>query len=93
MGQGRDQAKTYLKENPAVALELRRKILELNKIGVITAASMVEAEAKENGDTDVKSALAKATDDKKATVPAAVSAKANGAAGKATTAAAPPKKH
>ncbi len=94
MGQGRDQAKTYLKENPTIALELRRKILELNKIGVITAASMVEADVKADGEeTDAKSALAKATDDKKATVPAAVTAKANGAAGKATTVAAPPKKH
>ncbi|MGE0763564.1 MAG: recombinase RecA [Bdellovibrionales bacterium] len=33
MGQGRDQAKTYLKENPAVMVELRAKILEAYGIG------------------------------------------------------------
>jgi recombination protein RecA len=92
MGQGRDQAKTFLRENPAIAQELRRKVLELNKIGVISAASMVEAEGKEGEETDAKSALGKAADEKKAVTPPAMAAKANGAAGKAS-APAIPKKH
>lgn len=33
MGQGRDQAKTFLRENPAAAAELRKKLLSLNGIG------------------------------------------------------------
>ncbi len=42
MGQGRDAAKEFLKANKPIAVELRRKILELNKIGVITPDSLVE---------------------------------------------------
>ncbi len=36
MGQGRDQAKQYLKDNKPLLESLRKKILELHKIGVIT---------------------------------------------------------
>ena len=35
MGQGRDQAKQYLKDNKPLLESLRKKILELHKIGVI----------------------------------------------------------
>src|SRR5687767_4815750 len=35
LGQGRDAAKQFLKDNPKETLELRRKILELHKIGAI----------------------------------------------------------
>ena len=52
MGQGRDQAKQFLKENKQAAADIHRKVLELNKIGVISSTSMVEAptaeEAKES---------------------------------------------
>jgi len=34
MGQGRDAAKDFLKNNKAIAEELRRKVLEVNKIGM-----------------------------------------------------------
>ena len=37
MGQGRDQAKQYLKDNKPLLESLRKKILELHKIGVIAA--------------------------------------------------------
>ena len=33
MGQGRDQAKNFLKEHPEAMAELRRKLLEMNGIG------------------------------------------------------------
>ena len=44
MGQGRDQAKQYLKDNKNVTEELRRKIFEINKIGA-SAATMADGEA------------------------------------------------
>ena len=68
MGQGRDQAKTFLKENKAVGEELRRRILELNKIGVSSAAASTDAEGAEagNGGPGAKEALKKAVDEKKA---------------------------
>jgi recombination protein RecA len=37
MGQGRDQAKQYLRDNKPLLESLRKKILELHKIGVIAA--------------------------------------------------------
>ncbi len=40
LGQGRDAAKENLKQNPALAVELRKRILELNKIGVILATNV-----------------------------------------------------
>jgi recombination protein RecA len=42
MGQGRDQAKQFLKENKHVTEELRRKIFELNKIGVISPVTLAD---------------------------------------------------
>jgi recombination protein RecA len=71
MGQGRDQAKQYLKENPAASEELRRKIFELNKIGVISAISLVD-ESVADGDEGMagmvssKESLKKADDKKSA---------------------------
>jgi len=49
MGQGRDQAKTYLKEHPDVMVDLRAKVLQANGIGPkgpATAAAPVSSEAK-----------------------------------------------
>jgi recombination protein RecA len=56
MGQGRDQAKTFLKENKSIAEEIRRKIFELKQIGVISPATMggSETEAKTDAKTDSK---------------------------------------
>lgn len=71
MGQGRDQAKQYLREHKEAARDLHRKILDLNQIGVISAASMIE-EKEGQGDEVVaaeaagKEALEKAVDSKKA---------------------------
>ena len=92
MGQGRDQAKNFLRENRPVAEELRRKILELNKIGVISAASLVEEGAAAPAPAPApgaaaapsapaggaaKDALKKAADDKRAApAPAAAAAAA-----------------
>lgn len=81
MGQGRDQAKNFLKENKPIFDELRRKILELNKIGVISAATLVEAEAGAPAPVTTagvggaaKDALKKAVDEKKAAPAAAPAA-------------------
>jgi recombination protein RecA len=87
MGQGRDQAKQYLREHKDIGQELRRKILDLNKIGVISAASMVEEggvqEASGEGDDAVSSAeLASAA---KAGVIAAAPAAAASATSAATS--------
>ena len=72
MGQGRDQAKQYLRDNKAGRLlSLRRKILELNKIGVITATDMVDKD-------DAKPAGGDLLEDsapKKLAAPAALAAK------------------
>lgn len=43
MGQGRDQAKTYLKENPEVLTKLRQQILEAYNIGPKSQAQKSEA--------------------------------------------------
>ena len=87
MGQGRDQAKQFLRENPHILEELRRKILELNKIGVISPMTMTEEEKKEalmdEGEEIGKEALKKAADDRKAAAPAPT----KGAAMKAAAAA------
>lgn len=90
MGQGRDQAKQFLRENPNIAAELRRKILELNKIGVISAMTMTEEEKKEalmdESEEVGKEALKKAADDRKAAAPAptkGATAKASAAPAKA----------
>ncbi len=88
MGQGRDQGKQFLKEHPEVSATLRAKILELNKIGVISAASLIDDADKgktaDEGDFEAHGALKKAADDKKAAAPAskAAPAAAKGATGK-----------
>ena len=71
MGQGRDQAKQFLRDNKEATAELHRKILELNKIGVISPASLVEEPgtvepkaALASAETTAKEALKKAADDK-----------------------------
>lgn len=78
MGQGRDQAKQFLKENKHIATELQRKIFELNKIGVISAVTMTDEEKKEaqveESENISKEALKKAADGK--TTVAAVATKA-----------------
>lgn len=43
MGQGRDQAKQYLKDNPKVMAEIRAKVLEAHNIGPKAAAQKSEA--------------------------------------------------
>ncbi len=58
MGQGRDQAKAYLKENKAAQEDLRKKILELNKIGVISPTGLANDDA--DSDSSETKALAKA---------------------------------
>jgi recombination protein RecA len=94
MGQGRDQAKQFLRDNKQVAAELHRKILELNKIGVISSSSMVEEADKDRAADDgvapeleasstaaAEAAPKKAADDKKVAAPAAkAGANAKGAA-------------
>jgi len=68
MGQGRDQAKQFLKEHPAIAKELHRKILDLNKIGAISASTMsngADKEETEEAEVSAKSALQKAAEEKK----------------------------
>jgi recombination protein RecA len=80
MGQGRDQAKQFLREHKDIAVELHRKILELNKIGVISATSMVDAETKAEVEAeDAKDAMVKAVEEKKASGKSALSAKKSAA--------------
>ena len=80
MGQGRDQAKQFLKDNKPLTEELRKKILEFHKIGLIQATVEPgssedmdgKADCKTDGKTDDKAA-GKADDMKaqaKATAPA-----------------------
>ena len=69
MGQGRDQAKQFLRDNKGAAAELNRKILELNKIGIISPEAMIEDESTatmiEKAEVTAKDALKKAVDEKK----------------------------
>jgi recombination protein RecA len=74
MGQGRDQAKQFLKENKAAAQELRRKILELNKIGAIAEDMIAAPDA-----TATEGAAALEDAAKKSVAPAALAAKAKSA--------------
>jgi recombination protein RecA len=104
MGQGRDQAKTFLKENKAIAEVLRTKILELNKIGVITPETLMDGGGSTDGvtkDANQEGVDAKATDagnekangaeDRKAaTIKEAAGATKAGAAKAAATAAKKP---
>lgn len=87
MGQGRDQAKQFLREHPQITKDLHRKILELNKIGVISPTSMIDASEsgseEETDDLDAESsskqALTKATEGKKAGAAATKAASAGAA--------------
>ncbi len=71
MGQGRDSAKQFFKDHPAMRDEVRKKVLELNKIGVLSAASIVNEDEKAEGEAEgatpkVKEALKKAAEAKPA---------------------------
>jgi len=81
MGQGRDQAKQFLKDHKNAASELHRKILELNKIGVISATSLTDETKTGEGATAAaeatgKEALKRAADEKKGPIPATAASKA-----------------
>jgi recombination protein RecA len=105
MGQGRDQAKNFLKEHPEICKELHRKILELNKIGAITPVSLAATDDADDGgeiEGKGKEALSKVLDekmiDKKVpamaaakAAPATASAKVAASAATSTAAAAPAK--
>jgi recombination protein RecA len=82
MGQGRDQAKTFLREHKNVAEELRRKILDLNKIGVISATSMVDESKEATADSEDMAARPNATASAKAQAPKAMPQATAGAAKK-----------
>ncbi len=75
MGQGRDQAKEFLKAHPEAMAELRTKILSLKGIGNLL---MAEAEADADGAEPVEAALPPAAKGAKA----ALAAPAKEAAGK-----------
>ena len=61
MGQGRDQAKEFLRTHPETMVELRNKILSQKGIGNLLASKETEAEAKANGeDADGEAALLEA---------------------------------
>lgn len=64
MGQGRDQAKMFLKEHPELKIELRNKILSANGIGKLLmtteGATSEAAEAAEAADMEEASPKAKA---------------------------------
>lgn len=75
MGQGRDQAKEFLKAHPEAMAELRTKILSLKGIGNLL---MTEAEADADGTEPVEAALPPAAKGAKA----ALAAPAKEAAGK-----------
>jgi recombination protein RecA len=82
MGQGRDQAKQFLRDNKPAALELRRKILELNNIGKINpVADMIAAPDAAITDVVSKTEGAAAVEEtaKKTAAPAALAAKAKAA--------------
>ncbi len=56
MGQGREQARQYLKENPAAAKEIREKILakRMPKVEAAPEKSAVKAESKVDGKPELK---------------------------------------
>jgi len=92
MGQGRDQAKEFLKQNKAAAQELRRKILELNKIGVIAPLADMIAAPDLAADEKTEGAAAAEDSAKKTVAPAALAAKASKTAADAKAAAPAAKK-
>ncbi len=58
MGQGREQARQYLKENPAASKEIREKILakRMPKVEATPEKPPVKAEAKADGKPEIKDA-------------------------------------
>ncbi len=82
LGQGRDAAKEFLKANVAVREELKKRILDVNKIvGVQEGAEAFGKPAVP--EADAKDALKKAADEKKSTAPP-TGAKPNGSVAKGT---------
>jgi recombination protein RecA len=63
MGQGRDQAKQFLKDHPDLVAELRAKILEAHGIGVKPGANGASVEAM--AEQTAKTALKQAVEDKR----------------------------
>jgi recombination protein RecA len=87
MGQGRDQAKQFLRDNKPAAQELRRKILELNNIGKIAPlADMIAAPDVVIPGMMTEGAIVAEETAKKAAAPAALAAKATKADAKAPAA-------
>jgi recombination protein RecA len=74
MGQGRDQAKQYLKDNKPLLESLRKKILELHKIGVI--APEVDVNAKLDDGEDEEMPMGATAAGKASVAPSAMPAKA-----------------
>ena len=68
MGQGRDQAKQFLREHKDAAEAIKKKVLELNKIGVISAATLSDGDVPHADATEeiAKTALKKAVEEKQA---------------------------
>ena len=92
LGQGRDQAKTFLKEHKELAEQLRTKILELHKIGMI--APTVESGVTEDDGDDVEfapAAAGKSAPAMSATTSATATAAVKSAVTASATAALPPK--
>ncbi len=73
MGQGRDQAKQYLKDNKPLLEQLRKKILELHKIGVI--APDVDLNAKLDDGEDEEMPVGATAAGKATVAPSAMAAK------------------
>ena len=79
LGQGRDQAKQFLKDHPELVAELRKKVLEGHGIGATKTADAAAATAPA-AEVAAKSALKQAADEKKNAMNGA--AKAAGKKGK-----------
>jgi recombination protein RecA len=80
LGQGRENVKTFLKDNPDLFEELRHKVLEAR--GVPQAASESQAETESTGDTE---STGEATDSTGATANANSNAKAQTGSAKQST--------
>jgi len=90
MGQGRDQAKQYLKDNKPLLESLRKKILELHKIGVIAPEVDSTLKADDGEDEEVPVGATAAGKASVAGTPTA-NLSPTPAVSAATTAAMPPK--
>lgn len=93
MGQGRDQAKQFLKDNKPLTEDLRKKILEFHKIGLIAAEIDTTEKADDSTAASVAAPMAAKTADKAVEKSAATSSVAgvasNGSAGPVKTPAIP----